>query len=35
MAIAVRNISKSFGTTPVLEDINLDVTSGEIGRAHV
>jgi sulfate transport system ATP-binding protein len=30
MAIAVRNISKSFGTTPVLEDINLDVTSGAL-----
>jgi sulfate transport system ATP-binding protein len=30
MAISVRNISKSFGTTPVLEDINLDVTSGAL-----
>jgi sulfate/thiosulfate transport system ATP-binding protein len=30
MAIAVRNISKSFGTTPVLEDISLDVTSGAL-----
>jgi len=30
MAIQVRNISKSFGDTPVLEDINLDVTSGAL-----
>ncbi len=30
MAIEVRNISKSFGTTPVLEDISLDVTSGAL-----
>ncbi len=30
MAIEVRNISKSFGPTPVLEDINLDVQSGAL-----
>jgi sulfate transport system ATP-binding protein len=30
MAIEVRNISKSFGPTPVLEDINLDVNSGAL-----
>jgi sulfate transport system ATP-binding protein len=30
MAIEVRNISKSFGTTPVLEDISLDVKSGAL-----
>jgi sulfate transport system ATP-binding protein len=30
MAIQVRDISKSFGTTPVLEDINLDVKSGAL-----
>ena len=30
MAISVRNISKSFGTTPVLEDIDLDVASGAL-----
>jgi sulfate/thiosulfate transport system ATP-binding protein len=30
MAIEVRDISKSFGTTPVLEDINLDVKSGAL-----
>jgi sulfate/thiosulfate transport system ATP-binding protein len=30
MAIQVRDINKSFGTTPVLEDINLDVQSGAL-----
>jgi sulfate transport system ATP-binding protein len=30
MAIEVRDISKSFGATPVLQDINLDVTSGAL-----
>jgi sulfate/thiosulfate transport system ATP-binding protein len=30
MAIQVRDISKSFGATPVLEDINLDVKSGAL-----
>lgn len=30
MAIEVRDISKSFGATPVLTDINLDVTSGAL-----
>jgi sulfate/thiosulfate transport system ATP-binding protein len=30
MAIEVRNISKSFGATPVLEDISLDVQSGAL-----
>jgi sulfate transport system ATP-binding protein len=30
MAIQVRDISKSFGATPVLQDINLDVTSGAL-----
>jgi sulfate/thiosulfate transport system ATP-binding protein len=30
MAIEVRNISKSFGTTPVLENISLDVKSGSL-----
>jgi sulfate/thiosulfate transport system ATP-binding protein len=30
MAIQVRDISKSFGTTPVLENINLDVQSGAL-----
>jgi sulfate transport system ATP-binding protein len=30
MAIEVRNINKSFGSTPVLNDINLDVTAGAL-----
>jgi sulfate transport system ATP-binding protein len=30
MAIEVRNISKSFGTTPVLRDISLDVKPGAL-----
>ncbi|MCW2916985.1 MAG: sulfate transporter, ATPase subunit [Actinomycetia bacterium] len=30
MAIEVRNINKSFGTTPVLRDVSIDVTSGSL-----
>ena len=30
MAIEVRDINKSFGPTPVLQDINLDVKSGAL-----
>ncbi len=28
--LTITNLSKSFGPTPVLSDINLDVTAGEI-----
>jgi ABC-type Fe3+/spermidine/putrescine transport system ATPase subunit len=30
LAVEVRNVSKSFGATPVLRDINFDVGEGEI-----
>jgi sulfate transport system ATP-binding protein len=30
MAIEVRDVNKTFGTTPVLKDINVDVTSGSL-----
>ena len=30
MAIEVRDVSKSFGSTPVLSDISVDVRSGSL-----
>ncbi|WP_433220219.1 sulfate/molybdate ABC transporter ATP-binding protein [Microtetraspora malaysiensis] len=30
MAIEVRDVNKSFGTTPVLRDVSVDVTSGSL-----
>src|SRR5215471_1664285 len=30
MAIQVRDVNKSFGPTPVLKDINLDIVSGSL-----
>ncbi|GGO02011.1 sulfate/molybdate ABC transporter ATP-binding protein [Microbispora bryophytorum] len=30
MAIEVRDVNKSFGTTPVLHDVSLDVTAGSL-----
>ena len=28
MAIEVRDVSKSFGTTPVLKNVSVDIASG-------
>src|SRR5690349_16118766 len=30
MAIEVRDVNKSFGTTPVLHDVSLDVAAGSL-----
>jgi sulfate transport system ATP-binding protein len=30
MAITVRNVNKSFGTTPILRDVSVDVASGSL-----
>jgi sulfate transport system ATP-binding protein len=30
MAIEIRDVNKSFGTTPVLRDISIDITSGSL-----
>lgn len=35
MSIEIRNVSKNFNAFKALDDINLDIQSGEIGRAHV
>ena len=30
MAITVRNVNKSFGATPILRDVSVDVASGSL-----